>query len=222
MALKKFGLLTIARQPDSELIYTADGYVEGQLIYDFDWAQLATVKATVGSTHPDEANVYLHRARIQKMHLGKGRVTFDCIGLTRDPTVRQVEVVPMTSTTRIEAHKDFISTLAGTPDAPLNGAEFDEETGEFLGFFSGELTGVASFYDGGSGLRATYYTAGTPQFSRAFKIAKSLPNAPSIPGIDGYLYLPPASVPVPNTPFMRVTEDLLPITNIAAARLIYA
>lgn len=219
--MKKFGLLTVARQPGSELIYTADGLIEGQLVYEFDWAQLAVVRATLGSRHPDENNVFIHRARIEKLTLQKGRVTFDCIGLAMDPTIRQVQGIPQTSTTRIEAHPKFATELAGTPEAPLNGALFDEETGEFLGFFSGPLTGVTSFYDGGTSLRATYYTAAAPQMSRAYRIATSIPNAPNVPGVSKWLYMPPAFEPVPNTPFQKVNEELLPITNVAAAQLIY-
>jgi len=219
--MKIRGNLTIERQQGSELTYRADGFVDGQIIYEFDYAQLAGIRGMIGKAHPDEPNVFMHQARIEKLRAGKGRATFDCMGLFRDPTLYIVQGVPQVSTTAIEAHPRFTDTLAGTPDAPLNGAVFDEETDEFLGFFSGDLIGVKSFYDGGTMIRATYYTARPPGLRRPFKITKAIPNAPQIPGVSAWLAMPCEFDPVPNTPFYKVTDDLQPITNTTAATLIY-
>jgi hypothetical protein len=218
----KRGLLTFERQQSSELSYRVDGYIDGQLSFVFDYAtQLATMRGFLGSSHPDEPNVFLHDLRVEKLRTGRGRATFECMGLFRDPTIRIVQGMPQVSTTPIEAHPKFTSTLAGTPDAPLNGAIFDEDTGEFIGFGDGDLIGVKSFYDGGVMLRATYFTARPPTLSQAFKITKSVPNAPQVPGVSGWLTMPSTFDPIPNTPFYRVTDDFNPITSLTAANLVY-
>jgi hypothetical protein len=213
------GAALLERQPESELVYHPDGLIDGQIAYEFDHAgQRASVNALLGSQHPDDSAVYLYALRITKGRLGKSRAVFDCIGLSRSPTTPAVSMDPSVTTEPIETHPDFLS-FAGTAGAPVNGARFDDETGEFLGFFgpaglsgeeatrAAELMGVSSYYTGSPVLRASYYSFTPPTFGASFRIARPHVPTPSIGGVQNWLRMAPKWDTVSGTPIYRVSEE---------------
>lgn len=210
--MQRYGSLPTApsKQPGCPLTYQADGLITGQLFMRFDWAlQKAQMLGNIGGAHPDEPLAVLYAAHLEKQRLNLGLCTYDCIGLYRDPTLRVVSGKPQVSTTPIEAHPKFTSTLAGTPAAPLNGAKFDDETGEFLGFFSGDLCGERSFFDGSVIVRASYYTRRPPTLQKAFTITTAVPNMPQVLGVTNWLQMPPDWEEVPQTGIFKVTDEFM-------------
>jgi hypothetical protein len=214
---KRLGQMTgavLVRQPGSELNYDDTGMVEGQLIFAFDENQWAAVTPYLGRAHPDDPNVTLYRLRRVRNAAGVELAVFDCIGVSKDPTDRVVSYPATVTTEPIETHPDFAdSEFAGTPGDPENGAVWDPDSGEFIGFVGAgapaELRGVRSYYVGSVIARATYYTRTPPRFRNICKITPSLPNIPDIPGVKNWLYLPPSSEQIGRARLWRVTEEFL-------------
>ncbi len=219
MSTTRYGSLSsgrLERQPSSELLYSDNGLVEGQIIYALDSADWAYATALLGSAHEDDSNVWLYRLRRAKNNLGITLAIFDCIGVSKDPTDRIVSYPASVNTDPIETHPKFVSHLAGTGTAPLNGAKWldDGEGGyTFEGFMNddapAELRGVRSYFTGAVVARATYFSRTPPAFRPICKIVTSLPNIPDIAGVKNWLYLPPSSEQIANVRLWRVSEEFL-------------
>jgi hypothetical protein len=212
MSLVKFGTLTLSAQADSQLVYRPDGLIEGQIVYIGDQSQRSTAMALIGSAHPSNSAVYLYAVHERKLRAQRYEWTFDCIGLSKDPTDRIAQIIPQISTAPIETHPNFTSALAGTPAAPLNGAYFDPVTREFIAFTGGDAAankkiGLRSYYTGSCIVRATHYTRQAPKFSESCKIKETLQGIPEVAGVTNWLYTAPAWDPIPGTTLHKVSEE---------------
>jgi hypothetical protein len=69
--------------------------------------------------------------------------------------------------------------LAGSQSDPKNGAQFDNETGEFLGFFDpsiADLFGAEYYLSASTAVSLTYWQNSTPSLRRRMSIVSSVPG----------------------------------------------
>ena len=145
MAVKIYGLTQLVRQPNSVLAEESSGLVtftEEQVgrRADVESAFFNLVRFT--SSSPDFPWLKLDSKRITYSDGGQSVLSLvwaggQGAGTPEDPEeilsepVWELKRTP--SEEPIETKENFTS-FAGTPSNPLNGAEFDEETGLFIGF----------------------------------------------------------------------------------------
>lgn len=108
------------------------------------------------------------------MRNGKARVTNSYFGLQSRKTDPIINYTPNTNQDSVTSHPDF-SAFAGTADSPNtgNGATWNEETGEFLGFFNPAVTDLfgAEFYlSPASLLTLSYWTDRVPTLKQRMLI----------------------------------------------------
>lgn len=143
-------LKTAIAQPGRTIIESADGTLEGQVVWkidseaipikDIDSSDLLPMVATndgqPGDPHPDDDRLECYARDIVYGSNGIITCTASYFGIE---TVTNGQTDPVLtfsggiSTEPIETHPDF-AEFGGTPSAPLNGATFDADTGEFLSF----------------------------------------------------------------------------------------
>ncbi len=109
-----------------------------------------------GSVHPRFTSMALSKRSFGQSHAGTFyRMTYLYEGFLVSLPNPTYELNGAVSEDPIQLHKDFVTTLAGTPSAPLNGAIFvDPETGQpttndtigvFDRFGPGDLAGVEAY-----------------------------------------------------------------------------
>ena len=139
MALSKQGNIVdyysdgVAIQPSYSLTEKNDGTIEGQMTFECDEANISNLPQ-IGSAHYKDSRVECYNRAITYLPLGKISMTASYFGLVSSKTDPTISYTPNTNQDPITSHKDF-AEFAGSRDSPENGAAFDEETGEFLGFY---------------------------------------------------------------------------------------
>lgn len=139
---------SVTAQVGRTITYNNDGTLEGSVVWkgvvstdgeNTDPKGLPVVAngdGVPGSAHPDDDRLECYNRTVIYGATGIVTCTASYFGL--DAIAGKSELTFSFSggvtTEPIETHPDFTSTLAGTSGAPKNGAAFDDETGEFLGF----------------------------------------------------------------------------------------
>jgi hypothetical protein len=163
--------------------------MSGTARFDGDAAIVIAAQPTIGfSLHPRDTRLVCESLSLTYKTLGKAEIVASYIGLNQDPTIPRVEFAGGSGQDPIETHPDFVK-FAGTIDDPKNNARFDDETGEFIGFFNGELQGVTSYIVPSTIVNLTYYTTSVPSLERVGKIKSSLPNFRRPPNVKNYLLM---------------------------------
>jgi hypothetical protein len=189
MALIIKGVRTSALQPDSQVSIDRDGLMSGTATFDGDQLQVLSTTPTIGvSTHPKDPRLVCESIATTYKRLGKASVTANYIGLASDPTTPRVEFAGGSGQEPIETHPDFVR-FAGTASEPKNGAQFDGETGEFLGFFNGDFQGVTAYVVPSIIVNVTYYTSIIPNIKSIGRIVSNLPNFQRPPNVRNYLLI---------------------------------
>lgn len=170
-------------QPGRTLVLRGDGSATGTVKYISSSPGLGGVPG-IGSAHPDHSEVQCYAVSVTFLENGLSEITCEYLGIFRDPTDPVVEFIGNVSEEPIETHPDFVSRLGGTAKAPKNKAQFDEETGEFLGFPAdapNNLGGVRGYLNPACTVRVSWFTK----------------NADSAEGLGslGSIASPPAGVP---------------------------
>lgn len=150
-------------QPGWTVTEKNDGTLEGTAEYHCDTEDAANVYR-IGHSHPKSNKLECYNITISGSKNHKLIVSCAYFGLTSSKTDPIISHTPNTNQDPITSHKDF-SEFAGTKEKPLNGAEFDSETGEFLGFFDPENTdtfGVDSYLVPATLVSLTYWTDKVP------------------------------------------------------------
>jgi len=153
--------------------WTVDEDENGLLTGEVSWIGDFGVSNYIqkGQLHPFDYRLTGYRRRLTRLANGKCNVTIGYIGLASEPTAAYIEYPGGSGQEPIETHPDFVS-FAGTPENPLNGAQF-EDTGEFIGFASEdnqqELNGTRSYIVPSVLVNLTYYTHYVPNVSRIGK-----------------------------------------------------
>ena len=141
-------------QPGRTVVETTEGTLEGSVVWKIDSALVPFNQSDIntllpvvalgdgvpGDLHPDDGRLECYNRTLSYGSNGILTCTASYFGLVTNKTEYQLSFTGGTQADRIETHKDF-ATFAGTPSAPLNGAKFDSDTGEFIGF--------TDFVDGG-------------------------------------------------------------------------
>ncbi len=190
MRLQGNQLTRLFRQSGDQLLQNNDGTWSGEVHYVCRWRQVLFLspRVNVGS-HPDFPTLICNGCRVERMTPGDfAKLIVSYKGFTDNtlPGDQYVEeIVNGTSSEPIETHPDFVSTIGGTPDAPLNQAIFDKD-GKFTGFPVGsDFAGVESYLVPTLIYRRTTPTQTRPlDFSDVGKI-----NSPGITGPDGSNWL---------------------------------
>jgi hypothetical protein len=117
---------------------------------------------------------------------GKAESVANYVGLNSDPTIPRIEFAGGSGQEPIETHPEF-EKFAGTQANPKNGASFDQDTGEFLGFFNGSFQGTTSYILPSIIVNYTYYTSVVPPINQVGRIVSNLPNFPRPPNVRNYL-----------------------------------
>lgn len=151
------------------------GLLTGEFSWEGDFAYRFTTPQK-GSLHPYDFRLTAYRHRLQRLGANKCRVTLSYIGLAADPTPRFIEHPGGSGQEPIETHPNF-KDFAGTPGAPLNGAYFDPESGEFIGFTdpTNRLVGTKAYIVPSVMVNLTYYTHYAPYLNHVGKRYNALP-----------------------------------------------
>jgi hypothetical protein len=164
------------KQVDGSIVKKNDGTLEASLTFVTEKGKEALLPI-IGSSHPDETNLECYNKTIT---YGVGElITCTCayfgIGVVKTSPV--VSYDGGTNNDPIETHPKFgetdVNGLAGTSSSPKNGAEFDSETGEFIGFTgedAGDLLGVQYYLTPANNVSLTYWTTTKPNLNRRMSI----------------------------------------------------
>lgn len=204
--LKKGTLNELKPQPGWEIVESDDDTIRATLVYEGDW-NLRSTAPTKGSRFPFTEPLVCFERRQKRLGTEKVEITCDFIGISSDPTPFKIEYPGGSATEAIETHPNF-SRFAGTPQQPKNGALFDPETEEFLGFTDPENRkyGTRSYYVPNVIVNVSYWSWRVPQARRiAREVKASLPNV-LVPGsVKNFLLI--------GLPYRQVVGKLYAITE---------
>lgn len=178
-------------QPDGEIVIDEYGIMRGTASFEFDAVYLPILTPQVSiDVHPKDSRLTCYEVNVKFSRQSKALVTASYIGLLYDPSPAKIEFSGGSGQDPIETHPDFIE-FAGTPEDPENGAKFDEDTKEFLGFFdkqnAPEFAGVRSYIVPSFTVNYSYYTTSTPSISSIGKIYSGVPGFRSPANVKNYL-----------------------------------
>lgn len=175
MAMIRRGDPSLLLQPDWTILESEDNSLRATLFYKGDRRNAASAPI-IGDQLFTGHTMYCYERRLTYNRLQQLSVQCDYIGIERDPSPYKVEFPGGSGTEPIESHPNF-AFFAGTPANPKNGAIFDENTNEFLGFGDGNKQGVRSYIVPDVRVNLNYWTFRTPNGRRVTKeISYRLPD----------------------------------------------
>ena len=176
-SVREFYADGVAIQPNYKLTEKNDGTIEGNVTFECDiefFANLPRMK----SPHPRESRCEIYNREITYMGLRKVSLVASYFGLIASKTDPILAYAPNTDKEPIETSPLF-EEFAGTRSSPKNGARFDNDTGEFLGFFDQsikDLFGVAHYLVPATMVSLTYWQSSVPSLTRRMSIKTSIPG----------------------------------------------
>lgn len=195
-------------QPGFSLTEKNDGTIEGNVIFEADYSHISNLPR-MGSSHPRDGRCELYNREITYMPLGKVRMVGSYFGLVSRKTKPVLAYTPNTDKEPIETNPLF-ETFAGTKTTPINGAKFDAETGEFLGFFDQtikDLFGVLHYLVPSTMVSLTYWQSNVPSLARRMSIKSSVPGFRKPEDVKDFLLL---DIPYRQIgSFFQITEQYL-------------
>lgn len=183
MSIKKVGRVEsyytdgVVIHPDYSLTIANDGTITGTVVYSCD-VKLISRLPKMNSLHPRDSRCEAYNLDLTYKGLNRVELVVSYFGLTSPKTTPIISYSPNTDRSTIETHPDFTS-FAGTKEEPKNGAKFDDETGEFLGFFdpkNKDLYGVRNYYTSATIVQVSYWQSNVPSVSRRMSIVSSIPG----------------------------------------------
>jgi hypothetical protein len=189
----------VALQPGSRVTEINDGTLQGTATFKCDARDLGSVPG-IGSPHPQDGRMEMTSRDIEFANNGEVVVVGNYFGLQQVTTKRILAYVPNTDQEPITSAPQF-TELAGTVDSPntANGAVWDEDTGEFLGFYNPaikDLFGVGFILSPSSMLISTYWTSRVPDLRKRFVIVPSVSGFRKPPDVKELLLL--------DTPYQQI------------------
>lgn len=174
--IKIHGDLQVARQPGAKLTYRDDGTIDGTIEYRCD-RSLQDYLPEIGDDHPEDPRCELYARDITYSATGLVVMNASYFGIEDKVTDPVLNLSTNANQNPIQIHPDFFDTLGGDSDLPLNGAKFDDETGEFLGFFDpnneNKLFGVEYYYTPGITVTTSYWTRDRPTLDALMSIVNA-------------------------------------------------
>jgi hypothetical protein len=179
----------VAIQPNFKLTERDDGTIEGTVTFECDESNLPNLPQ-VGNSHPRDTRAELYARDITYLPLRKVRMVGSFFGLVSSTTDPVLNYTPNTDRQLIETHADF-AEFAGDADSPQNGAEFDSETGEFLGFFdsSNDLFATRYHLTPSTQVSLTYWTRNRPSLKKRMRIVNRVAGFTAPPDVKDFLRL---------------------------------
>lgn len=142
-------------QPGATVTYETDGTITAAARYAFTQAASVSI---IGNAHPDDSRAVCVSYTLEYDECFQyANAVYRGVWST---SATRVDIQASLSANPIETHPSFVSTLGGTPSAPLNGAVFDSN-GTFLGWPAGAslgLGGVRYYLAAGCSIRFTTST----------------------------------------------------------------
>jgi hypothetical protein len=170
-------LITKVKQVDSSYVVKNDGTIEASLTFIVDKESISDFPA-IDDDHPEDVRLQCYNRTLT--YGNNNLVTCACsyFGIAVEGDTKKTEPVISydagTNQEPIETHPRW-NLVGGTPGAPKNGAQYDEDTGQFLGFQgddAGDLLGVQYYLTPSANFSMTYWTTGQPDLERRLKIVK--------------------------------------------------
>ena len=177
-------------QPGSEVSEDENGLLSGTCLYEGDIAYLGTIPR-MGQLHPYDLRLSVYKRQISRIANSKFRATINYIGVTADPTPMFIEHPGGSGQDPIQTHPKF-TDFAGTPASPKNGALFDTETGDFIGFTnsSNKFFGVTSYIVPSVMVNLSFYTHYVPDLGYVGETYDwNVPNLIRPPNVKDFLLL---------------------------------
>lgn len=194
--IKKHGNATehyadgVVIQSNYSLTEKNDGTIEGNVTFltDMDYfANLPRMKAP----HPRESRCEIYNRDITYLPLRKVQLVASYFGLISNKTEPVLAYMPNTDKEPIETHPLF-EEFAGTKASPKNGAKFDDDTGEFLGFYDQaikDLFGAAHYLVPATMVSLTYWQSSVPSLTKRMSIKASIPGFRKPSDVKNFLLL---------------------------------
>lgn len=189
MALKKKGSSALHLQPGWTIDEDEHGLLTGECSWEGDFAYSGSLPT--GTLHPYDSRLTAYRRKLTRLATDKCRISLSFIGVAADPTPMFIEHPAGSGQEPIETHPDFLE-FAGTPGSPLNGAVFDSETGEFIGFtdLENDLAGTRSYIVPSVLVTLTFYTHFVPSLNRVARLYNwGIPDLIRPPNVANFLLI---------------------------------
>lgn len=180
----------VAIQPNYSLTEKNDGTIEGNVTFMTDMDHFANLPR-MKSPHPRESRCEVYNREITYLPLRKVQLVASYFGLISNKTEPVLAYTPNTDKEPIETHPLF-EDFAGTKASPKNGAKFDDDTGEFLGFFDQsikDLFGVGHYLVPSTMVSLTYWQSSVPSVSKRMSIKSSIPGFRKPSDVKNFLLL---------------------------------
>lgn len=198
----------VAIQPNYSLTEKNDGTIEGTVTFEADMDQFANLPR-MRAAHPREPRCEIYNRDITYLPLRKVRLVASYFGLVSGKTDPVLSYTPNTDKDPIETHPLF-EEFAGNKTAPINGAKFDDQTGEFIGFYDQtikDLFGARYYLIPSTMVSLTYWQSSVPSLSRRMSIKSTVSGFRKPPDVKNFLLL---DIPYRQIgSFYQVTEQYL-------------
>ena len=235
--IKGNNLQDAVAQPGRTIVESSDGTLEGVVVWKVDSSLVPVADSTTtkilpmvalgdgepGDLHPDDSRLECYNRTLSYGTNGILTCTASYFGLVQSQTDYQLSFTGGTQVDRIETHKDF-EDFAGTSAVPLNGAQFDEDTGEFIAFTeftdggadvsnSGEFSnflGVQNYLVPSTTITLSWWQDSVPRPSKLAVVTDTLPRVEDTrkpKGVKNFLLINETYNQVGN--FYQVTQNYL-------------
>jgi hypothetical protein len=189
--MTKKGTPLLQIQPDWEVDEDENGLLTGTMSFEGDRNYAGSIPQA-GTLHPYDYRLTCFKRTLRFIGAQKVRGTLSYIGVTADPTPMFIEHPGGSGQDPIETHPDF-GWFAGTADAPNNGAYFDPDTGEFVGFTDpayDDFFGTKSYIVPSVMVNLSFYSHYVPDMGYVGKLYNwSVPNLIAPPNVRDFLLL---------------------------------
>ena len=210
----------VAIQPGYMLTEKNDGTIEGNVTFECSLDDVNNLPR-MNQPHPRDPRAIVYNRDISYLANGKVQLVASYFGLVAKTTQAVLAYIPNTDKEAVETHPDF-TTFAGTAAAPLNGAKFDAETEEFLGFFNPtikELFGATHYLTPSTMVELSYWQETIPSVRRRMSIVSSVKGFRKPPDVKDFLLL---DLPYRQVgPFYQVTEQYLGSGPLGWSKILY-
>jgi hypothetical protein len=190
MALIKHGSPNLVLQPGSEVSEDENGLLTGTCVYEGDIAYSGFIPR-LGQLHPYDYRLSVYKRQVSRIGTQKVRATINYIGVSADPTPMFIEHPGGSGQDPIQTHPNF-TEFAGVPSSPLNGAYFDPESGDFVGFTDpdSKFFGTSSYIVPSVMVNLSFYTHYVPDLGYVgTPYDWSVPNLIRPPNVQDFLLI---------------------------------
>ena len=117
--MKIQGEVGVARQPGAKLTFRDDGTIDGTIEYRCDKLNQSLLPE-IGDDHPEDRRCELYARDITYSSTGLVIMNASYFGIESELTDPVLNLSTNANQNPIEIHPDFVSSLGGTSDDPIN------------------------------------------------------------------------------------------------------